>query len=174
MLIAHTNPAIVRINAIQSIDSAHHQIAPHAAKLRRMESDSALKIAGAGIGIAKRAKDTRKGNVAMQIRRRNFSYILAENVSIAALAIGAFWKLTILTHLKNYVLLIGNIQHKSGFYYGRKRKIIYKSFVLIAIALKHMPNHGLSDIACKRIEEAYKQPDFFVEPPTKPKQESML
>jgi len=30
------------------------------------------------------------------------------------------------------------------------------------------------DIACKRIEEAYKQPDFFVEPPTKPKQESML
>ena len=28
-------------------------------------------------------------------------------------------------------------------------------------------------IACRRIEEAYKQPDFFVEPPAKPKQEAM-
>ena len=30
------------------------------------------------------------------------------------------------------------------------------------------------DIACRRIEEATKQPDFFVEPATKPKQESMF
>ncbi len=30
------------------------------------------------------------------------------------------------------------------------------------------------DIACRRIEEAYKQPDFFVERPAPPKQESML
>jgi len=31
------------------------------------------------------------------------------------------------------------------------------------------------DIACKRIEEAYKQPDFFIEPPReKPKQENLL
>ncbi len=30
------------------------------------------------------------------------------------------------------------------------------------------------DIACKRIEKAYQQPDFFVAPPTKPKQETML
>ena len=30
------------------------------------------------------------------------------------------------------------------------------------------------DIACKRIEEAYKQPDMFIEPPAKPKQEAML
>ena len=29
------------------------------------------------------------------------------------------------------------------------------------------------DIACRRIEQAYKQPDFFVAPPTKPKQEAM-
>ena len=30
------------------------------------------------------------------------------------------------------------------------------------------------DIACKRIEEAYKQPDFFVEPPKKSEQPDML
>jgi site-specific DNA-methyltransferase (adenine-specific) len=30
------------------------------------------------------------------------------------------------------------------------------------------------DIACRRIEQAYKQPDFFVAPPAKPKQEAML
>ncbi len=30
------------------------------------------------------------------------------------------------------------------------------------------------DIACRRIEEAYKQPDMFIEPPAKPKQEAML
>ena len=30
------------------------------------------------------------------------------------------------------------------------------------------------DIACKRIEEAYRQPDMFIEPPAKPKQEAML
>jgi DNA modification methylase len=30
------------------------------------------------------------------------------------------------------------------------------------------------DIACKRIEEAYRQPDFFVERPTSPKQEMLL
>ena len=30
------------------------------------------------------------------------------------------------------------------------------------------------DIACRRIEEATKQPDMFVEPPPKPKQESMF
>lgn len=30
------------------------------------------------------------------------------------------------------------------------------------------------DIACRRIEQAYKQPDFFVPQPAKPKQEAML
>lgn len=30
------------------------------------------------------------------------------------------------------------------------------------------------DIACKRIEQAYKQPDFFVERPKKQKQEALL
>jgi len=30
------------------------------------------------------------------------------------------------------------------------------------------------EIACKRIEEAYKQPDFFIEPPKKHKQDSLL
>ncbi len=30
------------------------------------------------------------------------------------------------------------------------------------------------DIACRRIEDAYKQPDMFIEPPAKPKQEALL
>ena len=30
------------------------------------------------------------------------------------------------------------------------------------------------EIACKRVEEAYKQPDLFVAPPSKPVQESMF
>ena len=30
------------------------------------------------------------------------------------------------------------------------------------------------DIACRRIEEAYRQPDFFVEPPAQPVQEALL
>ena len=30
------------------------------------------------------------------------------------------------------------------------------------------------DIACRRIEEAYKQPDMFIEQPKKPKQEKMI
>jgi len=29
------------------------------------------------------------------------------------------------------------------------------------------------DIACRRIEEAYKQPDMFIEPPKKAEQERM-
>ena len=29
------------------------------------------------------------------------------------------------------------------------------------------------DIACQRIEEAYQQPDMFIEPPAKAKQEAM-
>ena len=33
---------------------------------------------------------------------------------------------------------------------------------------------GYFDIACKRIEDAYKQPDLFIEPPKKPIQEKML
>lgn len=33
---------------------------------------------------------------------------------------------------------------------------------------------GYFDIACKRIEEAYRQPDMFVEAPAKPKQEAMF
>ena len=33
---------------------------------------------------------------------------------------------------------------------------------------------GYFDIACRRIEQAYKQPDFFVAPPSKPRQEAML
>jgi site-specific DNA-methyltransferase (adenine-specific) len=33
---------------------------------------------------------------------------------------------------------------------------------------------GYFDIACRRIEDAYKQPDFFVTPPAKPVQEAML
>jgi site-specific DNA-methyltransferase (adenine-specific) len=30
------------------------------------------------------------------------------------------------------------------------------------------------DVACRRIEQAYAQPDMFIEPPAKPKQEAML
>lgn len=30
------------------------------------------------------------------------------------------------------------------------------------------------DIACRRIEESYKQPDMFIEPPAKIKQESFI
>ena len=30
------------------------------------------------------------------------------------------------------------------------------------------------DIACKRVEEAYRQPDLFVEPPARPTQETFL
>lgn len=33
---------------------------------------------------------------------------------------------------------------------------------------------GYFDIACRRIETAYKQPDLFIAPPEKPKQEAML
>lgn len=33
---------------------------------------------------------------------------------------------------------------------------------------------GYFDIACKRIEEAYKQPDLFIEPPPKPKQGNLI
>jgi DNA modification methylase len=33
---------------------------------------------------------------------------------------------------------------------------------------------GYFDIACKRIEDAYKQPDLFIEPPKEPIQEKML
>lgn len=33
---------------------------------------------------------------------------------------------------------------------------------------------GYFDIACKRIEDAYKQPDLFIEPPKKPIQEKMV
>ena len=33
---------------------------------------------------------------------------------------------------------------------------------------------GYFDIACKRVEEAYRQPDFFVEPPKPAEQLDML
>jgi DNA modification methylase len=32
---------------------------------------------------------------------------------------------------------------------------------------------GYFDIACKRIAEAYRQPDLFIERPTAPKQEAL-
>jgi hypothetical protein len=35
-------------------------------------------------------------------------------------------------------------------------------------------DEGYFDIACKRIEDAYKQPDMFIAPPAKPVQEAML
>lgn len=35
-------------------------------------------------------------------------------------------------------------------------------------------DEGYFDIACKRIEEAYKQPDMFIEPPVKPVQDKMI
>lgn len=41
-----------------------------------------------------------------------------------------------------------------------------------AIGIERDPDYF--DIACKRIEEAYKQPDLFVEPPKKIIQESLL
>lgn len=34
-------------------------------------------------------------------------------------------------------------------------------------------DEGYFDIACRRIREAYAQPDLFIEPPAKPKQETM-
>lgn len=35
------------------------------------------------------------------------------------------------------------------------------------------PDPEYFEIACKRVEEAYRQPDLFVEPPKKPEQEAM-
>jgi len=43
-----------------------------------------------------------------------------------------------------------------------------RKFIGIELDLKYF------DIACKRIQKAYDQPDFFVAPPEKVKQESML
>lgn len=49
------------------------------------------------------------------------------------------------------------------------------------VACAKLGRHGIGieidpdyfDIACKRVDEAYRQPDFFVEPPAKPTQEAM-
>ena len=43
-----------------------------------------------------------------------------------------------------------------------------RKFIGIEIELKYF------DIACRRIEEAYKQPDMFIAQPEKPKQEPLL
>ena len=43
-----------------------------------------------------------------------------------------------------------------------------RKFIGIEIEQKYF------DIACKRIEEAYRQPDMFIEPPAKAIQETMI
>lgn len=51
---------------------------------------------------------------------------------------------------------------------------------LVAAAKMHRQAIGIEldqkyfDVACRRVEEAYKQPDMFIEPPKKYKQESMI
>lgn len=173
MLIAHTNPSIVHINAIPSIDLEHRQIALLAGRQLQQVSVFVTKIVGVGIGIGGKGKGIKNENRDMQTKRKASSNTSAGNVNIAALKTGAYLKLTILTRLKSCVLNIDNILRQYDFRYGKKRKIIYKFFVQIVTALKLTLNHGLNDIACKRIEEAYRQPDMFTPAPKKAEQISI-
>ena len=54
---------------------------------------------------------------------------------------------------------------------GLRRRDIFAKLGRKGIGIELDPEYF--DIACKRVEEAYRQPDLFVEPPKPPEQETM-
>lgn len=100
------------------------------------------------------------------------------SASSAASLIRAFSTSTILIPRKRTSRHIAATRRLFVWPCGKRKWIISNSFVPTAIALKLTSRPGerqnfCPGIACKRIEDAYKQGDLFVEPPAKPIQQGM-
>ena len=89
------------------------------------------------------------------------------------LKIGGFLRLITSILKRKFARLTASIQRPSASNCGGKKWIIFKSSVPTVTASKRGASPG-HDIACKRIEEAYRQPDMFVGRPAPPEQLDML
>jgi hypothetical protein len=166
--------------AIWNTDLGKALPAQHVKGNFRAANHIALISAGVIIGLLGKAsagKDVRPDSKSAKTPSIKGLEVLA---SLAGSRIKEFLRLTISTLKRKLGHLTCSTQHNAESFCG-KRKLtaaICKFFAPTVTESKRTNSHGLDpgyfDIACKRIEEAYKQPRLFDEPPPKPVQERML
>ena len=149
-------------------------------KTRNQEAeDFAQQSAKKNIGQTVKILDMQKDGNLIGRERKKFLTISAECVFLAVFQIFAFLRSTTLTQQKKLFQRINNIPHQEESSCGLKKLETFKFFAPIATGLRPIKILGkhkiISDITCRRIDESYKQPDFFISPPEKkPVQDDLL
>lgn len=145
----------------------------------REESASARLIAEGSIGSPETRSADRRGVRHFGTARRRLSPPLVARVRIAGSRIFACSTLTTSTPPKRTRPRTAAPLTLAGLFCGAGRSAICNFFAPTATASRRTkrrgrPAHSQPDIACRRIEEAWKQPRLFDEEPReKPKQESL-
>lgn len=134
---------------------------------------------GTSIGWNGMASAAKNGGLVTGNKNSRSLKSLAVNVSSVAMTIRAFWTSIISTQKRRISRRTEAIRRQYDWVYGPRKWITSNSFAPTVTASKHTPRRGgpktfFPDIACKRIEEAYRQPDLFIEPPKKMEQPSLL
>lgn len=171
-------PYFVLINAISKKDGHPKGVFVRNAKMKNQKGEDFAQLnAKKNIGATGKILDTQKEGKLIGKERKKFLVDWAENVFHAEFQILGFLRSTISIHQKKLFLKTGSTQHQEELFCGKKKSGIFKFFAPIVTELKLIGTHGkhknIFSIACKRIEEAYKQPDLFIAPPEKPKQTVM-
>ena len=98
---------------------------------------------------------------------------LAVNVYAVGKRIRAFLTSITLMPQRSFVQNTAIIPRQYVLLSGSAKRAISKCYVQTAIASR-LGKIASDSIACRRIEQAYAQPDMFVAPPPKATQESLL
>ncbi len=173
MLIERTKPAIAAAFATGNIVSGLRRIAQRAANQRPAVNVSVTMIAAAIIGQSGSRNATRSAALDTERSSVKSSQNLVANVCDAGRTIRACLRSTTSTGRRSYVRRIVSIRHRFASSYGRRKWAISKCYAPTATASR-LGKIDSADIACRRIEEAYRQPRLFAEPKPAPKQEALL
>ena len=165
-------------NVIASIDFAKNPPVQLAVLSRRRAGASATKNVGEVIGVGAKASATKVDVSDIGSASSHSSPSLAGIACIAAIPIRAFLTSITSTQAKKTNPPIVAIPLRFVSDCGLRKWIIFNSFARTAIASRLTRRPGVqrtlsADIACRRIEEATKQPDMFIEPAPAPKQEAL-
>lgn len=160
MPIERTKRSIAAAPVTERADSGQAINALVAGSPRRSVGAFALRSVGRAFGRVMKAGDTRSARQAMTLARRPLSTVWVASVSDAGRQTGDASTLTISTPPRNCARGIDNTRPASVSNYGNARWTTCKCCALTAIASK-LGKIAASDIACERIDNAYRQQRMF-------------
>jgi hypothetical protein len=148
--------------------------AQHVKAICREENLIVLMRVGVNIGHRGKMSVGSAEKMASRPAKMLFMRVLADRVRRVAFQTGVFWKSTILTRLKRLDRQTCITAHSGALSFGRKKSQAETCKFYAQTATESKRTNSLGrDIACKRVEDAYRQPDLFVPKPQPIAQDEM-